>query len=310
MNNIFSVFYKEGSKYFEKGILLNLFNEYLENEINEYSKYLHSLDYISNSNKLKYLNYFKNEKINESNKFLKFSQEKEQKNSINNIVINKNKKKIIKYLKEIPKKINTKKNKNKIMCLHCLKYYNKFTEHIFSSFQNKYCKKLYEHIINEKKIDTQMRLFIDILKYSKKSFSAYKNEDIIKEINLIIKKKKINTPLKNINDYFKFFREIYISEFGYYINKSLKKLSKYTTIYEDNLNTIFKSEIKKLKEKIIHIKKKDENTKKIILKKKFDNSNKYIQEKKVKIELLNFNTIKKINCQKSILEKDYVNYIN
>ena len=302
---IFSTFYNEGSKYFEKGTLISLFNEVLENEINEYSGFLHSLDYISNSNKLKYLNYFKNEKINESNKFLKYTQE--QKNSDNNIVIHKNKKKIIQFLKEIPKKIKIKKNKNKTICLHCLKYYNKYSEHIFSSFQNKYCKKIYEHIINEKKFETQIIFFVDLLKYAKKYFSAYKNEDIIKEINLIIKKKKINIPLKNINDYYKFFQEIYISEFGYYFNKSLKKLSKYTTIYEDNLNKIFKSEIKKLKEKINN--KSNENVKKRILKNKINNSKKNIKEKKLNLESLN-NKIKKINYQKSILEKDYVNYIN
>ena len=208
--------------------------------------------------------------------------------------------------------MKNKKNKNRKICFHCLQYYNKLSKHIFSSFNNKYCKKLYKYIIKEKKFENQMKYFVHIIKFAKQYYRAYRNKDIIKEITLMVKKTNIQIPLKNFNDYNQFFKLIYIKEFGYYFKKTLDKLSQYKTIYEINLNKIFKSLLNKLDDKNITISEEEEDEKEDkILREKYENY--ILHNSKIKDEKNNKNSnisnnypTSIIYSQKSILEKDYV----
>ena len=309
-NKIFSSFYDEGSKYFNNKQLQEIYNEILEIEINEYFKFLNSLEFISPSYKLQYLYFFKKAKNKEIKKFIKFSDSRD--NIIKRDIFNKNNNEIIQYLKNIPRVMKNKKNKNRKICFHCLQYYNKLSKHIFSTFNNKCCKKLYKYIIKEKKFENQMKYFVHIIKFAKQYYRAYRNKDIIKEITLMVKKTNIQIPLKNFNDYNQFFKLIYIKEFGYYFKKTLDKLSQYKTIYEINLNKIFKSLLNKLDDKNITISEEEEDEKEDkILREKYENY--ILHNSKIKDEKNNKNSnisnnypTSIIYSQKSILEKDYV----
>ena len=128
----------------------------------------------------------------------------------------------------------------------------------------------------------------------------------------MVKKTNIQIPLKNFNDYNQFFKLIYIKEFGYYFKKTLDKLSQYKTIYEINLNKIFKSLLNKLDDKNITISEEEEDEKEDkILREKYENY--ILHNSKIKDEKNNKNSnisnnypTSIIYSQKSILEKDYV----